>query len=123
MMLYISEVGMDNGPFQYVMGSARAADPMDLLIRKRGDKLKFSHRQIMALPKEFRRKSHFGFDLLDDMLETDRTPERKNLLLFGRRSRSFRRQRDSSWRHREGRAPRDSQPAARLKRPRSPRSA
>ena len=41
-------------------------------IRKRGDKLRFSHRQIMALPKEFRRKSHFGFDLLDDMPETDR---------------------------------------------------
>ena len=71
MMLYISDVGMDNGPFQYVIGSARAADPMDLLIRKRGDKLKFSHRQIMALPKEFRRKSHFGFDLLDDMPATE----------------------------------------------------
>ena len=25
----------------------------------------------MALPKEFRRKSHFGFDLLDDMPATE----------------------------------------------------
>jgi len=70
-IIYVSDVGPDNGPFTYVRGSHRASRGFwDGLIRRANDYAGLSwtkrpNRQLFnALPKFLQRKAAFGVDLL-----------------------------------------------------------
>jgi hypothetical protein len=72
-MIYLTEVGPDNGPFCYVPGTQHIRRGLiEESIRRTNDKL-FGHRTdpearrfICALPTPLRKKGQFGNDLLDD---------------------------------------------------------
>jgi hypothetical protein len=73
MIVYISEVGPENGPFSYVAGSHRTRrDFWDRMIRRAVDHSGIgasdprSRALFAALPAVFRRKGAFGQDLADD---------------------------------------------------------
>jgi hypothetical protein len=72
-IVYVSEVGPDNGPFAYVRGSHLASHGFwDGLIRRANDyaglsSTKPASRQLFyALPRRLRRKAAFGADLARD---------------------------------------------------------
>jgi hypothetical protein len=91
-LIYLSDVDEQSGPFRYVMGSPRSADPTDLLIRKTTDLLgpELTLERFLALPAQYRRRTHFGFELPDDHPSTDRLlahehaflPDEGDLLCF-----------------------------------------
>ena len=97
-LLYLTQVKPDNGPFQYVLGSHRLGDGLGgRLIRRTlhraGDLQKWnpeSRRRFMALPRFLRRKAEIGGDLLDGtdvvdaLLQAERsfTSDDGNLILF-----------------------------------------
>ena len=73
-LIYMTDVDERSGPFKYVIGSNRHADPEDLLIRKTTDmagaKLDLDH--FLALPPDHRRRTHFGFELPNEHPSTER---------------------------------------------------
>jgi FkbM family methyltransferase len=77
-LLYMSNVGERNGPFQYVLGSHRfVRSKAELLIRKANDqsgldsvKSEEKRRMFWALPPFLRKKAAFGYDLLNDSVES-----------------------------------------------------
>ena len=73
MIVYVNEVGADNGPFSYVVGSHRAAARFwDGMIRRANDYAGLSwtrqpyRRLFYALPRTLQRKGAFGADLASD---------------------------------------------------------
>jgi hypothetical protein len=66
-LVYLTDVTAENGPFRYIAGSPRYADPLDLVIRKTTDlaAADLPLERFLALPAVFRRRTHFGFDLPD----------------------------------------------------------
>jgi hypothetical protein len=62
-LIYIVDVGMDQGPFRYVRGSHRWAGAFELAVRKTNDKLKTPPRLFMALPEPFQLQADFGFHM------------------------------------------------------------
>lgn len=73
-ILYMRPVGLDHGPFRYVPGTHRLADPVELAVRKANHKVNLPPRLFMALPDNLRAKSDFGNDL------DDRSPLAEDLL-------------------------------------------
>ena len=63
-LIYLTEVELDQGPFRYVVGSHRWAGDFELSVRKATRKLAMPRRLFMALPDEFRMDADFG-DHLD----------------------------------------------------------
>ncbi len=63
-LIYLNDVGLDEGPLRYVQGSHRWADDFELIVRKTNDKLELSEAQFLALPGPLRRHANFG-DYLD----------------------------------------------------------
>lgn len=71
-VIYLNEVGAENGPFSYVLGSNRVDQgALGGVVRRAVDRAGLSEcdretrRLFMALPDALRRKSAFGADLLD----------------------------------------------------------
>ncbi len=59
-LIYLNEVGPDDGPFRYVVGSHRIASEFELMVRKTNDKLGIQRERFMALPLELRKYTDFG---------------------------------------------------------------
>lgn len=92
-VIYLNEVGPENGPFSYVVGSNQwDFDPEDRAIRKAVDETGFGgqggRKYFAALPAEFQRKAAFGWDLSDaaaaEMLRAERafTSDQADMILF-----------------------------------------
>ena len=73
-VIYLGDVGEDQGPFRYVQGSNHWQwDLEDRAIRKAVDESRFSMAAapaFLALPPEFRRRANFGADLVDEAAES-----------------------------------------------------
>ena len=89
-LIYLSEVTPDRGPFRYVEGSNRLAADFELMVRKTNDQQGIHDRLFMALPQPFRMYTLFG-DHIDpqseaatQLLERERayTSEDGDLILF-----------------------------------------
>lgn len=59
-LIYLNDVGLDQGPFRYVPGSHLWTDPFELAVRKAHDKHKTPPEILMALPEPLRLLAHFG---------------------------------------------------------------
>ena len=59
-LIYLTPVGPEQGPFRYVAGSHRLASPFELSVRKTNDKLRLPAKFFVALPEPFRMNTHFG---------------------------------------------------------------
>ena len=64
-LLYVSDVGEDQGPFRFVRGSHRLMNDFESAVRKTNDKLRQPRELFLALPEEFRQHCHFG-DFIDE---------------------------------------------------------
>ncbi len=80
-VLYLDEVGLEQGPFSYVKGSNHWEwDLEDRIIRKAVDESRFltgGDPVFLALPPELRRRANFGADLVDDALESQELRSRE----------------------------------------------
>jgi hypothetical protein len=63
-LIYLSPVTADQGPFRYVEGSHRLASEFELMVRKVNDRKTITGPLFMALPPQFRMYTLFG-DVLD----------------------------------------------------------
>ncbi len=75
-IVYLNEVGPEQGPFSYVVGSHRwPFDVEDRAIRKAMDECAFGSQKgrefFAAIPAEYQRKCAFGWDILDGTPECD----------------------------------------------------
>jgi hypothetical protein len=59
-LIYLNDVGLDEGPFRYIDGSHRGVGDFELAVRKTNDKLRIKPPLFMALPEEFRLLADFG---------------------------------------------------------------
>ncbi len=59
-LIYLNEVGLDQGPLRYVIGSHRRVPAFETVVRKTNDTLKLPAEQFLALPDEFRMHALFG---------------------------------------------------------------
>jgi hypothetical protein len=73
-LIYLTPVGPDQGPFRYVEGSHRDAEDFELMVRKVNDREGFQNKLFMALPEPFRMTT-----LLGNHLDPD-APEARALL-------------------------------------------
>ena len=94
-IIYLGEVGSEQGPFKYVRGSNHYRfDEEDRAVRKAVDETPCGSvsgaGELMLLPEEYRRKASFGFDLADGSPEAEQlladevtfTSDDGDLLLF-----------------------------------------
>lgn len=89
-LIYLSDVGTDQGPFRYVPGSHRLMGPFEAAVRKTNDKLKQRHRDLLTLPMELAQHANFGDYITEAtpgaaaLLEAERTvcDGRSDLVLF-----------------------------------------
>ncbi len=63
-LVYLDEVGPDQGPFRYVVGSHRLMSPYEAAVRKTNDKLGHGVDKLCALPPEYGQHANFG-DYID----------------------------------------------------------
>ena len=63
-LIYLGDVGPDQGPFRYVSGSHRLMQPYEASVRKTNDKLGHSLTALCALPEAFAQHANFG-DYID----------------------------------------------------------
>lgn len=68
-LIYLNDVGLDQGPFRFVTGSHRVADDFELSVRKTNDKLRIAPKHFMALPEPFRLLADFGQHMDPDSAE------------------------------------------------------
>ncbi|OJU08820.1 MAG: hypothetical protein BGN86_03635 [Caulobacterales bacterium 68-7] len=68
-LIYLNDVGLDEGPFRYVVGSHRMLDDFELAVRKTNDKLRIPPKLFMALPEAFRQLADFGDNIDPDSSE------------------------------------------------------
>ena len=73
-LIYLSDVGPDQGPFRYVSASHRLMQPYEAAVRKTNDKLGHSLTALCALPDAYAQHANFG-DYIDPA-----TPEALALL-------------------------------------------
>jgi hypothetical protein len=69
-LLYLNDVGLDEGPFRYIVGSHRMLDDFELAVRKTNDKLRIPPKLFMALPEAFRQLADFGDNIDPDAPES-----------------------------------------------------
>ncbi len=77
-LIYLSEVTPDRGPFRYVEGSHRMATDFELMVRKTNDRLNMHGSLFMALPPPFRMYTLFGDNIDPDSEEARRLLEREH---------------------------------------------
>jgi hypothetical protein len=70
-MLYLTPVGIEQGPFRYVPGTHRLANDFELAVRKANHKVNLPPHLFLALPDALRAKSDFGNDLDDESAESN----------------------------------------------------
>jgi hypothetical protein len=63
-LIYLSDVGPDQGPFRYVAGSQRLMAPFEAAVRKTNDKMKVTTVALCALPQKYAQHANFG-DYID----------------------------------------------------------
>lgn len=63
-LIYLSDVGADQGPFRFVRGSHLLMPPFEAAVRKTNDKLRHSPTVLCALPPHFAQHANFG-DYID----------------------------------------------------------
>jgi hypothetical protein len=73
-LIYLDDVGPDQGPFRYVCGSHRLMQPYEAAVRKTNDKLRHQLVELCALPPEYAQHAIFG-DYIDP-----ESPEARALL-------------------------------------------
>lgn len=93
-LVYLTDVGEENGPFQYIRGSNHVLGVFENAVRYGNDKTKFdscdlNHRKLFAaLPRMLQKKSEFGNDMqtgFDDFIKNEYhflSARDGNLLLF-----------------------------------------
>ncbi len=59
-LIYVSDVGPEQGPFRYVAGSHLAMSPYEAAVRKTNDKLRHTAEHLCALPAEYAQHANFG---------------------------------------------------------------
>lgn len=59
-LMYLNDVGLDQGPLRYVPGSHRDLPCFETVVRKTNDTLKLPTAQFLALPEELRMHALFG---------------------------------------------------------------
>jgi hypothetical protein len=85
-LLYLNDVGLDEGPFRYVVGSHRMLDDFELAVRKTNDKLRIPPKLFMALPEAFRQLADFGDNIDPDAPESVALLQRERALWDDKRS-------------------------------------
>ena len=63
-LIYLDDVGPDQGPFRYVEGSHCLMQPFEAAVRKTNDKLRHTPTILCALPPHFAQHANFG-DYID----------------------------------------------------------
>ncbi|HEY5411305.1 MAG TPA: hypothetical protein VIJ94_11330 [Caulobacteraceae bacterium] len=63
-LIYLSDVDQEQGPFRYVAGSQSRMGPFEAAVRKTNDKLRHSVLELCALPAHFAQHANFG-DYID----------------------------------------------------------
>lgn len=93
-LIYLSDVGEDNGPFRYILGSNQVLSIIENAIRYGNDKPRLDnchprHRKLFAaLPRMLQKKSEFGNDMregFDDLINNEHhflSARDGNLFLF-----------------------------------------
>ena len=81
-IMYLNEVGLDQGPLRYVAGSHRDADAFEMVVRKTNDTLHLPTSQFLALPDELRMHALFGPYLTGEEPEVPGLLERE-VAVFG----------------------------------------
>ncbi len=83
-LLYLSDVGPDQGPFRYVVSSHQLMGPFEAAVRKTNDKLRHSPVVLCALPSRFAQHANFG-DYVDPAApDVRRLLEREDAVCDGR---------------------------------------
>ena len=82
-LIYLSPVTADQGPFRFVPGSHRWCNDYELVVRKTNDKLGIAPKYFVALPEEFRMNTHFGDYLTPDTPGVDRLMRDERVLIDG----------------------------------------
>ena len=59
-LIYLGDVGLDQGPMRYVAGSHRGLPDFETVVRKTNDTLRMPTQQFLALPEELRMHALFG---------------------------------------------------------------
>ena len=59
-LIYLNDVGPDQGPFRYVAGSHLLMGPFEAAIRKTNDKLRHTPTELCALPPRLAQHANFG---------------------------------------------------------------
>ena len=59
-LMYLNDVGLDEGPMRYIPGTHRDLDPFETVVRKTNDSLKLPTAQFLALPDALRMHALFG---------------------------------------------------------------
>jgi hypothetical protein len=85
-LIYLNDVGLDEGPFRYIVGSHRMLDDFELAVRKTNDKLRIPPRLFMALPEAFRQLADFGDNMDPDSAEAGELLRRERALYDDQRS-------------------------------------
>lgn len=89
-LIYVSDVAAENGPFRYVAGSHRWHDSFESVVRKTNDRIKLSAEEFLSLPEPFRKHTLLCYHLkvgtpdVDALIaqETAVTDELGNVILF-----------------------------------------
>jgi hypothetical protein len=63
-LIYVSDVGPEQGPFRYVSGSHGLMGPYEAAVRKTNDKIRNTAVNLCALPPRFSQHAYFG-DYID----------------------------------------------------------
>ena len=82
-LIYLNDVGLDQGPFRYVAGSHHCLSDFEILVRKTNDSLRLPTAQFVALPDEFRMHALFGPYLQGDEPGAAALLERERVLCGG----------------------------------------
>ena len=82
-LIYLNDVGLDQGPLRYVVGSHRQTPSFETVVRKTNDTLKLPTAQFLALPDELRMHALFGPFLTGEEPESLRLLAREQAVCGG----------------------------------------
>jgi hypothetical protein len=76
-LIYLNDVGIDEGPMRYIPGTHRDLDAFETVVRKTNDSLKLSTAQFLGLPDPLRMHALFGPYMKGDEPEVQALLERE----------------------------------------------
>ena len=82
-LIYLDDVGLDQGPFRYVAGSHRLMQAYEAAVRKTNDKLRHQLVQLCALPPEYAQHAIFGDHVEADSAQARALLEQEVLVCDG----------------------------------------